>query len=187
VSNCSVTENQAVGGAGNTGSDTGSDVSTAYGGGIANFHGNVTVTDSILANNQAVGGAGSPSRDAGDGRGGGLASLEGGTLTVVNCTLLGNQALGGSGGPGANGGNGLGGGLFNGATAQTTLMGSLIVNNQAVGGAGAAGQNGGDGQGVGGGAYIAAGGVVCADDATLITGNHASTSDGDVFGMICDI
>jgi serine/threonine-protein kinase len=33
----------------------------------------------------------------------------------------------------------------------------------------------------------ALGGVVCADDATLITGNHASTSDDDVFGMICDI
>jgi hypothetical protein len=92
---------------------------------------------------------------------------------VVDSVLAGNQALGGSGGPGGNGGNGLGGGLYNDATSQATLSGSLIVDNQA------------DGQGLGGGVYIAAGGMVCADSDTLITGNHASTSDDDVFGDLC--
>jgi hypothetical protein len=47
---------------------------------------------------------------------------------------------------------------------------------------GAAGPGGTDGQGIGGGVYIAPGGMASADGATLITGNHASTSNDDVYG-----
>ena len=36
--------------------------------------------------------------------------------------------------------------------------------------------------GEGGGAYFAAGGVVCLDRLTSISGNTASTGDNDVFG-----
>jgi hypothetical protein len=39
-----------------------------------------------------------------------------------------------------------------------------------------------DGNGQGGGVYIATGADACIDLATIITGNHASTSDDDVFG-----
>jgi hypothetical protein len=35
--------------------------------------------------------------------------------------------------------------------------------------------------------YVAAGATVSADALTVITGNHASTSDDDVFGVIVDI
>jgi hypothetical protein len=49
----------------------------------------------------------------------------------------------------------------------------------------AAGSGGSDGQGVGGGVYIVPGGTVCARH-TRITGNHASTSDDDVFGDLGD-
>jgi hypothetical protein len=94
-------------------------------------------------------------------------------VTVTSCTLAHNQALGGSGGAG---GNGLGGGLYIDDTSQTTLSGSRIVGNQATGGDG--------GQGVGGGVYIVSGGQACKDLATLIVGNHASTSDDDVFGTL---
>jgi hypothetical protein len=142
------------------------------------------MTASILSYNQAVGGSGGVGANGGNGWGGGL--FEGGnpngdvTATVVDSTLAYNQALGGSGGFGANGGNGLGGGLYTVATAQATLVGSLIVNNQAVGGA--AGFSGADGRGIGGGVYIVTGSMVSADSDTLITGNHASTSDDDVSG-----
>jgi hypothetical protein len=40
----------------------------------------------------------------------------------------------------------------------------------------------GAGLGQGGGLYLTPGGVACADLATAIFANHASTSDDDVFG-----
>jgi hypothetical protein len=72
--------------------------------------------------------------------------------------------------------------LYDGATAQTMLSSSLVVANQASGGE--AGPGGEDGHGIGGGVYILSGGMVSADAATLIFGNHASTSNDDVFGDI---
>jgi hypothetical protein len=42
--------------------------------------------------------------------------------------------------------------------------------------------SGNDGQGIGGGAYLAAGGKACKDGTTVIRHNHASTSNDDVFG-----
>ena len=47
-----------------------------------------------------------------------------------------------------------------------------------------AGVGGIDGQGVGGGLYITTGGIACADAATVISGNHATTSNDDVFGTL---
>jgi hypothetical protein len=59
----------------------------------------------------------------------------------------------------------------------------MITANQAAGGA--AGSGGSAGQGVGGGAYFAADGSACLDDATLLAlaGNLASTSHNDVIGV----
>jgi hypothetical protein len=68
------------------------------------------------------------------------------------------------------------------AHAALTLLGSIVTDNEAIGGAGAAGFS--DGTGKGGGLYIATGGSACADDATVIHGNSASTSDDDAFGVL---
>jgi hypothetical protein len=58
----------------------------------------------------------------------------------------------------------------------------MVTGNQADGGA--ADSGGQDGQGVGGGVYVQSGATVYADALTVISGNHASTSDDDVFGVI---
>jgi hypothetical protein len=55
-----------------------------------------------------------------------------------------------------------------------------VEGNRADAGAGGAGGSPGPGQG--GGVYVSAGSMACADAATVIAGNHASTSDDDVFG-----
>jgi hypothetical protein len=181
VTDCTFLANQALGGARNDpGGGSSYEVNSGQAGAIANFEGQLTVMDSTLANNQAVGGAGVPGQAGGDGRGGGIANVVSGTLTVIDSRLIANQALGANGAAGGNGGNGLGGGLYNEATSQTALMGSQIVNNQAIGGT--ANSGGTDGQGLGGGVYNDQGGVVTADQDTLITGNSASTSNDDVYG-----
>jgi hypothetical protein len=86
-----------------------------------------------------------------------------------------------------NGGNGLGGGLYNdGSTAfgvsTLTVTGTTITHNDADGGA--AGAGGSAGQGIGGGLYLADGGIVCLDVFTQAHAkkNHASTSNDDIFG-----
>jgi hypothetical protein len=91
-----------------------------------------------------------------------------------------NAADGGAGAAGDNGGNGEGGGLFNDTGATTTVLTSAIVGNQADGGD--AGAGGSDGQGVGGGVYNL--GTFDLDAASIVLGNHASTSDDNVFGPI---
>jgi hypothetical protein len=68
---------------------------------------------------------------------------------------------------------------------MVTLQSVVVVGNQAEGGA--AGTSGQAGQGQGGGVYVADGATVYADALTVITGNHAGTSDDDVFGVITDI
>jgi hypothetical protein len=187
VANCSFTDNRAVGGSGNAG---GLVVATGVGGGIANDRGGMaTVTGCTFTGNQAIGGAGASGASGANGVGGGIANVLGATLTVSGCMFTGNMAIGGAGGAGANGGNGLGGGVFNdgpsifpanaGSPGTLTVTDSTITDNQTTGGADGAGQ------GIGGGVYFASGGVVCLDLFTSmnITGNTASTSNKDVFGV----
>ena len=66
--------------------------------------------------------------------------------------------------------------------AACCLSGSSITDNSATGGA--AGPGGSAGLGEGGGAYFAAGGIVCLDAFTQahVKNNHASTSNDDIFG-----
>jgi hypothetical protein len=68
---------------------------------------------------------------------------------------------------------------------SATLLGTRIVNNDALGGS--AGTGGSVGKGIGGGVYVADAATADADAQTVIRGNHASTSDDDVFGVITDI
>jgi hypothetical protein len=69
-----------------------------------------------------------------------------------------------------------------GTPSTLTILQSAIVFNGAHGGA--AGVGGSDGQGVGGGIYVTPGSIACADLFAVILGNHASTSDDDVFGTL---
>lgn len=172
----------------------------AAGGGIDDsLGGTATVRDSTLTGNDAIGSVGGASQPGAKGVGGGIsvgfANLfvmqDESTLTLTGSTLSGNVALGGAAGllpdtpslPGpsapidGNGGDGLGGGLavFGRSTASVTA--STIVANTARGGApNAAGY---PGHGIGGGTYAT--GTITLDAATVIAGNHASTSDNDVY------
>jgi hypothetical protein len=101
-------------------------------------------------------------------------------FTLTDCVVAHNKALGGigdTGGPASNGGDAQGGGAHNVADATMTLTASAITHNRARGGKGKHG--GADGEGVGGGLYNV--GTLTVDPATVITGNHASTSHDDVY------
>ncbi len=190
VSHSTFLDNRAVGGA----AVGGNAPQSGRGGAIANFIPGVaplpvavaataSIDHSTLLGNQAIGGAGTT---GGAGQGGGIANLNGGALTVSDSLILLNEAIGGAG-AGGNGGNGLGGGIFNGApnpfgVPHLTLDSSIVALNRAVGGA--AGSGGTAGLGVGGGLYLAPGGVASADPWTFIFANDASTSNDDVFGIL---
>jgi hypothetical protein len=184
ASNLTITNNQTIGGAGDTGPLAG----LGDGGGIENWYGGTfTISNSTITNNQAIGGAGAAGQNGSDGVGGAVANVMGATFTASNCTMTGNQAVGGVGGPAGNGGNGFGGGLYNQGnsvfgTSSLTITGSTVAGNSATGGV--AGSGGSAGDGIGGGAYFAVGGDVCLDTFTQsnVKKNHASTSDDDIFG-----
>jgi hypothetical protein len=183
ISGCTLEHNSAIAGAGGAGQNGG----LALGGGIVAFdflkHGlSVTVSNSTIDHNSAVGGQGGPNGNGGDGWGGGLADLLGATLTVSNSTVDHNRAIGGDGGSGGNGGNGLGGGIYVDALSSLTLLGVTVELNHANGGEGDDG--GSDGQGIGGGVYLTPGATACANLLTAIFGNHATTSNDDVFGNL---
>src|SRR5205823_9476639 len=112
--------------------------------------------------NQAVGGRGSKDDVRGNGQGGGLTNLLGAMTSTSNTAFTDNLALGGPGGAG------LGGGLFNDTGSTLTLDGSQATGNHANGS-----------PGIGGGVYNL--GTFTFDPATDVSGNHASTSNNDIF------
>jgi hypothetical protein len=185
ISRCTIEHNSAIGGAGGAGQDGG----LAWGGGLDLFNGfgrglTATVSDCTFAHNSVTGGIGGTGGNGGYAWGGGLANLLGATLTVSSSTVSNNLAIGGAGGTGGSGGDGQGGGIFEDGNVHSTLtlMGDTIDRNHAIGGT--AGLGGSDGEGIGGGLYITPGGVAGADVLTIIAGNHATTSDDDVFGTL---
>jgi hypothetical protein len=161
----------------------------ARGGGLFNAFGRTgTISHTTIIDNTAFGGTGGVG-GTGGGLGGGVlngrvSDLTGApsVLTFDQSMIAGNQAIGGTGGCGGNGGNGKGGSLYVLSGSTITLTSVQVRGNQATGGA--AGQAG---QGAGGGVYVQSGATVFADALTIISGNHASTSDDDVFGVIMDI
>jgi hypothetical protein len=184
VSDCTFEHNAAIAGAGGAAQNGG--LAVGGGGDASNLFAprllSATFSNCTFNHNLALGGPGGPGGNGGDAWGGGLAVLLGGTLTLKSSTVDHNRAVGGEGEEGGNGGNGLGGGIYEDAHSTLTLRGDAVERNHADDGA--AGIGGSDGQGVGGGAYIMPGGVACADALTIIAGNHASTSDDDVFGTL---
>jgi hypothetical protein len=188
VTDSTFTGNSALGGTAGSGAAGG----LADGGAIANvqqFANNhiqtLTLRDSVVQDNEAIGGTGAI---GGAARGGGISTEAGPTLTtggisttVDSCVVADNLAQGADGSAG-DGGNAQGGGLFVDAHAVLTLTGSTVTGNEAMGGVGSTGFSIGKGQG--GGIYIATGGNACADNATIIESNSASTSNDDIFGVL---
>jgi hypothetical protein len=184
ISDCTFEHNTAVAGAGGAGQNGG--LAVGGGGDVSNLFAprllSATITNCTFDHNLAIGGQGGSGGNSGDAWGGGFALLLGATLTVSNSTVDHNRAVGGESEGGGNGGNGLGGGIYEDALSTLTLTGATVELNHANGGEGDDGSS--DGQGIGGGVYITPGGGACADVLTVIAGNHASTSDDDVFGAL---
>jgi hypothetical protein len=186
ATDCFFAGNAAIGGAAGVGGVGG----LGEGGAIANVQtfalantSTLTLRDCVLFDNEALGGAG---KVGGVGRGGAICTAAGPSISAISTTVIDsvvadNLAQGADGSAG-NGGNGLGGGIFVDPHAVLTLNSDFVAANQAIGGTGAAGFSNGLGQG--GGLYVANGGDACADFATVIEANFASTSDEDVFGVL---
>ena len=187
ASNLIVTNNQAIGGA----EDTGVLAGLGNGGGIEDWYGGTfTISNSTIAHNQAIGGqlvGGSPLLQRGNGFGGGLSNIQGASFTLIDSVVSHNRARGGEGVDGPKGGNGLGGGIYSdGSTAfgvgSLSITDTKITHNRAIGGEGQGGF--GNGEGDGGGLYLADGGIACLDMFTQkhTTKNHASTGEDDIVG-----
>jgi hypothetical protein len=109
ASNCTFTNNQAIGGAGSAGGN-GAD---GLGGALANVQGAaLTVSSCTLSGNEAIGGAGGSGAMGGNGLGGGLYNDGSSTLTVTGSTITANQATGGAAGASGSAGLGEGGGAY---------------------------------------------------------------------------
>jgi hypothetical protein len=207
IDDSSIFGNTALGGEGGaagTGSTTrGGEGGLSRGAGFANERGSfTTVSRTLIASNQALGGTGGAGRAGGDALGGGVfngrpAGLPPdpnlpANLTLIDCAVTDNLAAGGTGGADGNGGNAFGGGIANFNPAPPlpgppviTLLGTLVTGNSAVGGV--AGTGGAAGAGIGGGLYNQVGALANVDASTSIIGNHASTSNDDIFGTLTPI
>jgi hypothetical protein len=227
---CTIQDNDAIGGNGNQGAGNAPFIGAGLGGGIANYFGCVVDIDNgFVSHNRAIGGENNSSGGplpASLGAGGAIFNALGNfefvtgevlapsAVTVTNSTLEHNQAQGGNDSAG-NGGDGWGGAIANLFAATTNITGSMLDHNVAIGGevdgnpsgnglggaacndassslrsgtsnvteneadGGDVDHGGADGEGIGGGVYNL--GNFDVDALTLIFGNHASTSNDDVF------
>jgi hypothetical protein len=174
VAGCTITGNQAIGGASASGNGA-----IALGGGIGNRnHSRLNLTNSTVSANLSQGGAGASGAAGGGAAGGGIINDLGSIAILTNSILSLNESLGGAGGAGANGGAGLGGGIAN--AARAFLFGipdasSVVVSNcQIVGNVvqgGTAGSSAQGGDGLGGGLFAGSGTVAL--EAVLVSGNQA--------------
>jgi hypothetical protein len=185
IDQCTLTENEAVGGAGgpSAGGSSGGSGGYAIAGAVYNdVGGRVTITDSVFAGNRARGGVGGSSTwtahggMGGTAAGGAITSFRG-NLIVRGSTFVENRASGATGGSseeqGGTGGRARGGAIhtpgFVGTfplgqeEAVTELEDVTFLHNQASGGAGGAG-----GAGTGGNGLIGRGGALSVSVATLI-------------------
>src|SRR5262249_28791278 len=126
VSESTLTNNVAVGGAAGAGGTPG----LGSGGGVGNvaltggFPARGTVTNCHLSANQAIGGAGTT---GGVGAGAGIANRGNVVLTVTGSTFTGNHATAGSLSMAK------GGGIFSEADATLTVLDSAFIGNVATG------------------------------------------------------
>ena len=134
--------------------EAGQDGETAFGAGIYNRGGIVTLQGCILSDHQVTGGVGATatkSSQAGHRAGSGLGSAifnDGGQLTVTNSVFLSNTATGGvggegaagldsgngsSGGDGGTGGTGAGAAIYNTRDGQVGIFDSSFSSNRVTG------------------------------------------------------
>jgi hypothetical protein len=146
---CTVSSNQALGGAGGGFFTSGRTLQPAtggsvQGGGIASFQGSLTMSGSSVKDNLALGGlGGTPGNGSGFGgpSSGGGVDFSGSSLSMSYSTLRGNQAISGDATLGtgfflATGSNASrGGGLLSSAT-SANITGTNFVDNISQGGAG---------------------------------------------------
>ena len=146
----------------------------ASGGGISNFMGPATITDSSIMGNRAVTDTGGGINNAGgivnltnstisnnnaigiNSDGGGIHNSGNGTVNILSCTVDGNNA------------NDAGGGLYN-NDGTATITASTFANNHALGSAGGAIINGSE--------FLV--GTLSISNST-ITGNQAATDGGAI-------
>jgi hypothetical protein len=130
------------------GADGGGFVGIATGGGICNFFGTASVSNSTFLANQAIGGNMAIGPGGAAAGGGIMGGGSGATTTINDVSFTGNIVQGGNGGPGYPGGVGAGGGFYNGIIdATASVSNSFFLNNLAKGGTGGSGASGGVGQG----------------------------------------
>jgi hypothetical protein len=179
----------------------------AAGGGIDDsLPGADTILGCSLIGNQAIGATGGSGQNGGPAMGGAIEVLDSGSqiasLLLSASTLLGNRAIGGTGGtaatvapppvgpaPGApssiggQGGYAIGGGLavvsnhISTPAVTVSAAGSQVTGNFARGGT--RGIGGTTGHGIGGGTWSS--GWFALDPFTVVTKNHASTSNNDTY------
>jgi hypothetical protein len=174
VAGCTITGNQAFGGASAQGSG-----GVALGGGIENYNQcTLNLTNSTVSTNLSQGGQGAGGSAGGIASGAGISNDHGAIEILTDSTVSLNESLGGAGGAGANGGDGLGGGVANAAVSfafGVTDPSSLIVSNcQVIGNTaqgGTAGSTAMGGDGLGGGLWVGSGTVVL--KRVLVSGNQA--------------
>jgi hypothetical protein len=174
VAGCTITGNQAIGGASAQGSGA-----FALGGGIDNFNQcTLNLTSSTVSTNLCQGGAGASGSAGGSASGGGIDNYRGSIAILTNCTISLNESLGGGGGAGANGATAVGGGIANAPrtfffglpdTSSLTVSNCQVIGNQAQGGTAGSSAVGGDG--LGGGIFLASGTAVL--QGVLVSGNQA--------------
>ena len=180
ITNCTIANNQAVGGDGATISAADPFAGSGFGGGIGNNDsgfvggsqgvtttptdiGSLIITNSTISGN-IVRGGNTTAGPGGNAVGGGISNSPLGNMTMTNCAVVGNQALGGTGSVASVPGNGLGsagsgtvyGGFAFGGGVDTSNQGSsaTIIDCSITGNSavGGAGSNGNvGGNGYGGG------------------------------------
>jgi hypothetical protein len=187
ITGCTITGNQAIGGA--SGEGTGGD---AFGGGIRNdLSGNLNLTNSTVSANLCQAGQGAPGAAGGIASGAGLDNERGSIAILTNSTISLNVCVGGLGGAGANGGAAVGAGVANAvypfaygiADASSLVMSNCqLIGNMAQGGTAGSSAVGGDG--LGGGLFAGGGTVVL--KGVLVSGNQAQggvDSQGNTTGQ----
>jgi hypothetical protein len=167
ASRLTLTHNEAIGGAGNSGNPL---AGAGIGGGIHAWWiaCSVTIRDSLFAHNHASGASGA------NGQGGAMSAVLGAVINASGTIVEDNLALGGDNPDGA-GGNGFGGGVYVDAVSSVGLQTTAVTGNRANAGGGTTS----DGVGIGGGVYSLGGFSV--DDPASIGHNHASTSNDDIY------
>lgn len=182
ITDSSVTQNTAIGGAGGTNGAAGG---VADGGGISyEGTGALVIQNSTISSNSATGGAGG----GGVGGGGTGGAAQGGgifnpsNVTLTASTVAANTATGGAQGPGPpssahSGGFGDGGGIFS-QEGQDQVVNSTVFGNDAQGGAPTAGGTAGDGYG--GGILAEGSAAALALQSDTIDANQSSFADSNL-------